>query len=168
MVDPADGLPVVSAVYRKEELFHGPYLAWAPDLTVIMRDLAYITRQGYEFAPTPDALFALPHTHESGSHREMGVVIAAGPSFRVRGRVAAPLNLIDIAPTVLHIQGCAVPASMDGRVAREWLTQGAQGLAAQAGATEAVGPEDAPPAPVWTEQDEAMILRQLRNLGYVE
>ncbi len=169
LVDPADGLPVVSAVYRKEELFHGPHLAWAPDLTVIMRDLAYITRQGYEFAPSPAALFAPPHTHESGSHREMGVVIAAGPSFRAHGRVAVPLNLTDIAPTVLHLQGCAVPASMDGRVARGWLDGAAAGRGAPIGAVDAPGPDAAAPAPpVWTQEDEETILRQLRNLGYVE
>lgn len=166
--DPADGQPVVSAVYRKEELFHGPYLEWAPDITVIMRDLAYITRQGYEFAATPGGLFATPHTHESGSHREMGVIVAAGPSFVQQGRTATPVSLMDVAPTVLHLQGRAVPVAMDGVPLREWLTpeKRAQSPGADGGADGDDGP--AAPTPDWSDKDEATLMRQLRNLGYVE
>lgn len=169
LVDPADGQPVVSALYRKEELFHGPHLAWAPDITVIMRDLAYITRQGYEFAATPAGLFATPHTHETGSHREMGVILAAGPSFARQGRSQTPANLIDIAPTVLHLHGQPVPSDMDGAVLAGWLNTGVQAerTVADEPATISSAGETAV-APEWSDEDEETMMQQLRNLGYVE
>lgn len=169
LVDPADGQPVVSALYRKEELFHGPHLAWAPDITVIMRDLAYITRQGYEFAATPAGLFATPHTHETGSHREMGVILAAGPSFARQGRSQTPANLIDIAPTVLHLHGQPVPSEMDGAVLAGWLTDAGLGEGSLSAAPATSGGETATaPAPAWSDEDEETMMQQLRNLGYVE
>ncbi len=167
--DPADGQPVVSALYRKEELFHGPYLDWAADITVIMRDLAYITRQGYEFADSPDGLFATSHTHETGSHREMGVILAAGHSFAALGRIATPANLIDVAPTVLHLHGLAVQSSMDGALLAQWLTAGAMGDARVATVPSTTGNDaTANPAPEWSDEDEETMMQQLRNLGYVE
>jgi hypothetical protein len=67
LVDPADGRPVVSDLFTREELYTGPYVDEAPDIVVIMRDLAYITRHGYEFARA-GAIFT-PHEGQSGSHR---------------------------------------------------------------------------------------------------
>jgi predicted AlkP superfamily phosphohydrolase/phosphomutase len=167
--DPTDGQPVVSALYRKEDLFHGPHVDWAPDITVIMRDLAYITRQGYEFAETPEGLFALPHTHETGSHREMGVIIAAGPSFAPLGRSHTPVSLMDIAPTVLQLRGCAVPAAMDGAPFSAWYSAARQD-AIRAGDAHVLEADDAAPATAaeWSARDEEALLRQLRGLGYVE
>jgi len=167
--DPADGQSVVSALYRKEELFHGPHLAWAPDITVIMRDLAYITRQGYEFAATPAGLFATPHTHETGSHREMGVILAAGPSFARRGRMPAPANLFDVTPTVLHLHGQPVPGAMDGAVLVDWLNTDARGEANVSDEPTAIsGVGETAVTPAWSDEDEETMMQQLRNLGYVE
>ena len=166
LVDPEDGLPVVSAVYRKEELFRGDNLKWAPDLTVIMRDLAYITRQGYEFAGAGKQLFAAPLTHESGSHREMGVLIAAGPSFTKRGPADKPASLMDIAPTVLHLHGLAVPASMDGAVLQDWLRSDLRQYAVSFDNTRGDLALDGDAGE--SREGDAALWDHLRNLGYVE
>lgn len=172
LVDPADGLPVVSAVYHKEEIFAGPALDAAPDLTVIMRDLAYITRQGYDLAGPDGALFATPHTHESGSHRELGLVIAAGPSFALLGYRADPASLMDIAPTVLHLHDLPVPATMDGSVLTDRLVAGLAERSVRAEGTAdelAAAPAVPRPADAGAEDDgDAVIWEQLRGLGYVE
>lgn len=170
LVDPEDGLPVVSAVYRKEELFHGDNAKWAPDLTVIMRDLAYITRQGYEFTDQPGQLFAKPLTHESGSHREMGVVIAAGPSFAKLGRVQEPASLMDIAPTVLHLHELPVPASMDGTVLAGWLHPkiGRREVRYDNTGDKARGGFARDEGSGRRDEGDAELWEHLRNLGYVE
>lgn len=170
LIDPDDGKPVVSAVYPKEDLYKGPYLEWAPDLTVIMRDLQYITRQGYEYVKNVESLFTPPHTFESGSHRELGVLIAAGPSFAARGRMTSIPSLMDIAPTVLYLHGVPVPSFMDGTVLKEWLAAEKRtcdvmythtppkivsGSINELGIREQAG-------------DDEALLEHLRRLGYIE
>lgn len=167
LVDPADGQPVVSAIYQKAEIFAGPQLDWAPDLTVIMRDLGYITRQGYEFAQTPGDLFATPHTHESGSHREMGVVIVAGPSFHRRGHVPEVVSLMDVAPTILHLQDCPIPSTMDGVVLVDWLAPATRQKEIVY-TTQTIGLPTTLQKEDLSAEDEALVMQQLRRLGYIE
>jgi hypothetical protein len=49
-----------------------------------------------------------------------GILIAAGPAFRA-GALPRQADLLDIAPTVLHLLGVPVPDDMDGRVLTELL-----------------------------------------------
>jgi predicted AlkP superfamily phosphohydrolase/phosphomutase len=121
-MDPADGRPVVSATYTSDELFHGPHTAHAPDLVVVMRDLAYITRHRYEFGDQPNLLFTEPLTHETGGHRLNGVLIASGPGLAQIDGQASEASLMDITPTVLHLLGCPVPEHIDGQVIVDRLT----------------------------------------------
>jgi predicted AlkP superfamily phosphohydrolase/phosphomutase len=162
LVDPLDGLPVVDRVYRKEEIFHGPYTGYAPDLTLIMRGLAYNTRPGYEFSAAPGRIFAEPAHGESGSHRPEGILIAAGPGIAAGGRREAA-SLIDLAPTILHHQGCPVPDDMDGRVLADWLTAGIQPEYIQGAAQRAESG-----AASLSAEDEAEIIARLKSLGYLE
>jgi hypothetical protein len=160
----------VSAIYRKEELFHGDNLKWAPDLTVIMRDLAYITRQGYEFTDRIGELFADPNTFESGSHREMGVVIASGPSFENLGRLPEAASLMDIAPTVLHLNELPVPTSMDGTVRLEWLEPGARKrkIRRDDGSDNGEQQFARDEGSALHGEDDSALWDHLRSLGYVE
>jgi len=164
LVDPEDGLPVVSEVYRKEDLFHGDNVKWAPDLMVTMRGLRYITRQGYEYAG--ESIFASPLTHESGSHREMGVLIAAGPSFAAQGRAPQAASLMDIAPTVLHLHGLAAPSAMDGAVLVNWLSPDAARREVRYDERDEDTTLDGQPGTA--AEGDAALWEQLRNLGYVE
>jgi predicted AlkP superfamily phosphohydrolase/phosphomutase len=119
--DPVDGEPVVSAVYSSEEVFEGPFIDRAPDLTVIMRDLAYVTRSGREFSREPGSIFASPLTQETGSHRLNGILIAAGAGLADNEDRVPEASLMDITPTVLHLLGVPVPNHLDGRVLSEYL-----------------------------------------------
>ncbi|MGC4084406.1 MAG: hypothetical protein QM736_20400 [Vicinamibacterales bacterium] len=51
-------------------------------------------------------------------------LMAAGPDFRARATSAVPTSNADLAPTLLHLLGIAVPASMTGRVIDEGLVSG--------------------------------------------
>lgn len=166
LIDPEDGNPVVSAVYRKEALFAGAHLHLAPDLTVIMRDLGYITRQGYEFSQKGEGLFATPHTGESGSHREMGVLIGAGPSFAKQGRIAKPASILDIMPTVMKLHTGLVPNGIDGTVLTDWLSA-SQGTPSTMAELHELPPQEAGTSLPSTPDDD-LLWKHLRSLGYVE
>lgn len=119
--DPADGRPLVDRVYRREELYSGPYVPDAPDLLVVMRNYAYMTRDGYEgvtgvlLGPPALRKGRLPH---SGNHRPDGVFIMAGPGVQP-GVHLSGASIMDVAPTVLYAAGLPAPAAMDGRVLSE-------------------------------------------------
>lgn len=122
--DPESGEPLVSRVFRKEELYSGPHVTLAPDLIIGWRDYAYFSKkqaerrgQGWFGDELRIEASDYPHT---GTHRLEGTLIMAGPAFRGGGRVSA--SLVDIAPTVLHLLDQPVPEHMEGRVLRETLT----------------------------------------------
>lgn len=167
-VDPRDGRPVVDQVIHRDEAFHGPCIEYAPDLIVLMRDLAYITRQGYEFGDAPGQIFADPVDYESGSHRMDGMLILAGAGVSNHGYKEGA-QLIDITPTVLHLLRCPIPDEMDGRVLDDWLTLPRQVIVSSEEYCDAYTP---PPANTnWAGHDsksEQEILERLRNLGYLE
>ena len=164
LVDPEDGLPVVDRVYRKEELYHGRYLAEAPDLLAIMRGLTYISRMGYEFAGERGVLFREPYTDETGGHRLEGILIAAGPDI---ARSALPERpIVDLTPTLLQLMDCPVPDYMDGKPVDDML----------ADSFRAAHPIAIVPAEIrdrdemtgsWDAAAEADVTERLKQLGYL-
>ncbi|MCJ8211330.1 alkaline phosphatase family protein [Mucilaginibacter sp. RS28] len=50
-------------------------------------------------------------------------LMAAGPAFKKGYASELPTSNVDIAPTVLHLQGLAVPQQMDGRVVYELMNE---------------------------------------------
>ena len=162
LVDPADGLPVVDQILRKEELYHGSHLQDAPDLLVLMRGLRYITRHGFEFGDL-DQVFATPPTGETGGHRRDGILLVTGANVRPD---QWPVNagIEDVAPTVLHLLGCAVPKDMDGRVLTEILDQETASARPVSYCDASGQSED---AGALTAEEEQDLLDRLRRLGYV-
>lgn len=163
LTDPLDGRPVVDRVVRGDTVYHGPALEFAPDLIIVMRDFSYITRQGYEFGRGGGQIFASPLTHESGSHRMDGLLLMSGPQVPPQGSRPEGADLIDIAPTVLHLLDCPVPRGMDGRVLEEWLA--ARGPVRFDNSSD---PEAAPAGSELSAEEEAEMVERLKNLGYLE
>ena len=164
-VDPEDGEPVVSAVYHGTQVFHGSQKAYAPDLVVMMRDLAYITRHGHEFGADGGKVLEPSTTHETGSHRLDGLLIAAGPAIQPRPGAQPETSILDLAPTMLHILDCQIPDDVDGRILRSWLIPSLAGKPrdtfdlreAEHGAVE----DDL------TEAEEEDLVGRLQQLGYL-
>ncbi len=82
-----------------------------PDLHVIIdgyRSVAYpaFAADGRSVARHP--------LSDSGSHRTNGILLARGPAIRPGSIVGA--RLIDLAPTLLHLLGAAIPDDLDGHV----------------------------------------------------
>jgi predicted AlkP superfamily phosphohydrolase/phosphomutase len=165
---PETGQPLVEHVYERDELYHGPNAALAPDLTVVLTDWRYRTIGLHDF--TTNKVIS-PAFGPTGDHRLEGVLIAAGPAFRSN---AAPRDaaLLDIAPTVLHLLGVPVPDDMDGRVLTELLEPATPlssplPILAPAFAAEQTNRSSVPVDSSYTEEEEAAIQQRLADLGYL-
>ncbi len=165
LVDPADGAPVVDAIYNREEIFTGPCEEYAPDLTVVMRDLSYITRKGYEFGNQAGQVFSAPQTGESGSHRYLGMLIMAGAQIAKGSTPSSDPVLYDLAPTILHLLGSPVHSEMDGRVLEEWITTK---YPVKTGKYLCMEENQAPTGQSFSEEDEKEMIERLKGLGYLE
>ncbi len=111
LTDPAIGEKVVDAVFRADKIYDGPYAHVAPDLTVIMRNMSYLSHSRREFASRE--IFATPKTDESGTHRPDGMFVITGKDFR---NDKGPLRseIIDIMPTILMALQSNIPTYVDG------------------------------------------------------
>ncbi len=114
-----DGAPAVDRVWRREELYRGPYLRWAPDLVFVARDYACLGR------PVLGARrwFRDSGADPNGFHRMQGIWLAHGPGVQA-GRRVEGARIADVTPTLLHAMGLAVPDDMDGSVLQDCFEQG--------------------------------------------
>lgn len=114
--DPNTGEPIVHAVYKREDLYHGDFVERAPDIIVWCN---HLYKEG-PFAEGPlvnqvpfDELVQVP-----GSHDEKGIFLAAGPGI-AKGKTIEGANLIDVTPTILHAMELPIPSDMDGTVLKD-------------------------------------------------
>src|SRR5579884_826925 len=117
--DPRTGEKIVRAVYKREDLYHGPYVDRAPDIVVWCEDMYKEgpLAQGPVVGEVPyDELVQVP-----GSHDEKGILLAMGPGI-AKGKVIEGARLIDMPSSILHAMELAVPSDMDGRVLQEMFT----------------------------------------------
>lgn len=163
-----DGRPIVSAVYRREELFDGPELGKIPDLVVEFADYAWLGKGNMRSRSLElwDRVEIEPGSARSyvGSHRVEGVVALAGPSAAQGAPIVAGIE--DVAPTVLHLLGEPVPLELEGRVLEEAIDPGV--LAASPPRLEDVGSVTVGPAEEYSAEESEEVERRLRSLGYVE
>lgn len=117
LVNPQTGEKAVERVFRREDLFVGPMLEWAPDLIISWRDCAYMPTEGDR---NKESIFVerwreYMNWPTSGGHRLEGVFIASGPGIRAGGEIEAP-RIIDLMPTWLACLGEPLPAGLEGHV----------------------------------------------------
>ena len=160
---PETGESLVEKVLEAEELYDGPYLHLAPDLTVVLRDWRYRTIGLHDF--TTNKLIS-PSFGPTGDHRMEGVLIASGPAV-LPGATLAEANLLDIAPTILHLLGVPVPGDMDGRVLAELFDPAVVPPPDRAEEPAATPDAGDPVAVAYTEEEDAAIQQRLADLGYL-
>jgi arylsulfatase A-like enzyme len=95
-----------------------------------------------------------------------GVLIASGPAVRT-GASLDKANLLDIAPTVLHLLGVPVPADLDGRVLSELFEPAIVPPPTRAEAAAAESPAGEPVPVAYSEEEDAAIQQRLADLGYL-
>jgi predicted AlkP superfamily phosphohydrolase/phosphomutase len=179
---PDSNEPVVEKAWRREEIYSGPATSDAPDVIV-----KWGLHRGYSYAFKLSAKsrqlswterldprrkdHSQFFTNKSGSHRDLGILIASGAGIRP-GVAVEGARIIDIAPTVLTLLGVTPPSDMDGRVIKEILTETIAGTcAARDGGPppRAASPEAAPlDSSGYSAEEEEKIAERLKALGYVE
>lgn len=169
LTDPLTGRRLIQGVYRREDLYHGPYMEKAADLwaqwdeSVLGHRLGY-RANGQSFIIEPPPATG-PGPQWYGIHNSAGILIACGPAIKP-GTAVTDATHYDVTPTILYLQGQPIPKDMDGRVLTDIFTQeylsahpvrfsapASTGLSGTAG----LGAEEA-----------RQIEERLRNLGYIE
>ncbi|HSR32216.1 MAG TPA: alkaline phosphatase family protein, partial [Anaerolineae bacterium] len=113
--DPRSGEPLVERVYRREEIYSGPYIDRTPDLIVQPQGWQYMAFGHADFGSNK---LVEPIIGLSGHHRPDGVLILSGEGVKPGTHVEGA-HILDLAPTILHAMGIDVPQDLDGRVLDE-------------------------------------------------
>ena len=109
------GRPILSRIFAGEEVYHGPYASKGPDLHLVLDEYNMIACPLFA---TEGKVITSQIRGDSGCHRSEGIFLAQGPG--IKSGVVLPANQIrDLAPTIMHLLGEAVPQIMDGRVLTE-------------------------------------------------
>jgi predicted AlkP superfamily phosphohydrolase/phosphomutase len=98
-------------IYRKEELYLGPYFEELPDI-VVMPEEGYLDPGDFEWFS--NAIFE-PRTPVSGTHKPNGIFLLMGEGVRQGIELKNP-RIYDIAPSVLYLMDIPIPDGMDGKV----------------------------------------------------
>jgi predicted AlkP superfamily phosphohydrolase/phosphomutase len=168
LVHPETGERLITAVHRRDELFNGPQLEKIPDLIFEFAGYAWAGK-GNLMKRTPtiwDTIKMAESGNEVyvGTHRHEGIVAFTGPSA-AQGEIGT-VNIQDIAPTILHLLGEAVPPDLDGRVLEEMIAPALLDIRppeyAEVGAIEVGAVQN------YSADDLDEIEGRLRSLGYLE
>jgi len=114
MTDPAGGARIVSSVYKRDDVYEGPFIGNAPDLQVGLED-GYRVSWQTSLGGAPAGLVYANLRKWSGDHCSFDYRTIPGTLVLNRTVTSEAIRLIDVAPTVLKHFGLAVPKEMDGR-----------------------------------------------------
>lgn len=164
--DPITGHPVVAAVYRREELYTGPYVVDAPDLIIEpQRDNAK-AEHNFILASHTGTLststifdWSSPYT---ANHALDGILVAYAKD-RIAPLQYLEARIEDIAPTVLAMLGVPIPDTLDGRVLENMFLPGVLPVQYTEGAVDA----EVSDSGVFTANEEQTIRTRLQDLGYL-
>ncbi len=138
-------------------------MQYAPDILFAPRRMEYFGFGEYEFGS--HRVIEAMQRGISGTHRMHGMVLAYGPAVRP-GVVIEGAQIVDLAPTILHVMGVPIPDAMDGRVLSEILADGFRPVQASAQTHSQPGPFGGNGSGL-SEEDERILLERLSALGYV-
>ncbi len=171
--DPRNGKPVINRVYRRDEIFHGPFAHEGADLILDWwsENSLFSTQPSFPEDIEKPALIIREHrpseTSEwGGTHRLYGILVARAPALKTGAEIENP-HLIDLAPTILHLLGVSVPEDMDGSVLvnafrPEFLAE----HPVKSGAASGTSGGDRPSG--YTDEESAKVEERLQALGYIE
>jgi len=98
-----DGEPIANKVYRKEEIYHGPYINEAPDLLVL-------ANPGWDLKGSVAGQDFLRNGPWSGMHTHDNAVFYINRNINTKD-----VNIIDLMPTILKYLEIDTGADIDGR-----------------------------------------------------
>ncbi|KPJ52940.1 hypothetical protein AMJ39_06425 [candidate division TA06 bacterium DG_24] len=160
--DPVTGEPIIEGAYRPEEIYRGPLLVEAPDITFTTRKMSYHPRGELD----GNDLFENPPTGTPALHTLEGILAMSGGPVK-RGTAITGASIIDLAPTVLYLLGIPVPKDMDGKI----LVSAIEDEFVQSHEPEFVEPPEetrAAPERSFSSEEEEQVKDHLRAIGYID
>jgi predicted AlkP superfamily phosphohydrolase/phosphomutase len=171
--DPRTGKPIIARVYRRDEIFHGPFSDEGADLILDWwsEDSLFSTQPSFRKDRKKPPVMIREHrpsedSEWGGTHRLNGILIGRGPALKAAAEVDKA-RLVDLAPTLLYLFGVPVPEDMDGEVLTRAFSS--DFLAAHpVRADNASGTSEAHRQSGYTEEESAKVEERLQALGYLE
>jgi predicted AlkP superfamily phosphohydrolase/phosphomutase len=105
LINPRTGGPAVEEVFRVRSLFPGERSEDLPDLSILWSAEAPIDEVT---SPRTGLIRHSIRELRSGNHRAEGFLLARGPRFK-QGAQESQGHILQIAPTLLHLHGLAMP-----------------------------------------------------------
>ncbi|MBN1580630.1 MAG: alkaline phosphatase family protein [Anaerolineae bacterium] len=173
--DPITGLPVVTKVEKKEDIYNGPFIDSAADLLIHwtyefpVSGLCYTTPEGHRICVVDEG--ERETTVESGSHRQNGILFMYGNPIKEGYHLVGAANIVDVAPTILYLMGQPIPTDMDGHVVFDAFHDSYRQempLRTVDTGTEPVTDHASLPPAAYDEKEQSEVEDRLRALGYIE
>jgi predicted AlkP superfamily phosphohydrolase/phosphomutase len=174
-LDPETGQHVVKKVHKREDLYRGPFVEKFPDLIIewnLDNGYSYMFKNSQRMNGSRMPLRRIDERErkksKSGDHRDYGIFVAFGEHIK-KSKPLQGAELIDLAPTILHLSGLPVPVDMDGRA----LTQIFEDdflINHPVLFAERIAPEASflTPQQDYSQEEEEALRERLRGLGYIE
>lgn len=158
----SDNSAIVEHVYKREEIYKGPYVKDAPDILFLTRDFLYEPARYFEFGS--HALVGPPIRMKSGTHRMNGIFVAAHPGC-IKKSVIEGAEIIDVFSTILYMLDEEIPEYVEGKVLEDIFEADflRNHPVRYAKVTEKKKEEM-----VYSEEEEEKVKERLRNLGYFD
>ncbi len=173
LTDTETGEQVVKQAIKREEIYSGDYLEWAPDILILWNTKYNSITLKDELISgikvRADRSFFEYNRRLSADHTLNGILIAKGPHI-VKNHEIGSAQIVDICPTILHTMGVPVPAHLDGHVLesifqQEYLMHNPvqyQKISVEKSETQ-TATDDA-----YSESEKEDIAERLKGLGYLE
>jgi predicted AlkP superfamily phosphohydrolase/phosphomutase len=114
MADPKTGARIVDAVYKRDDVYKGEFLKNASELQVGLADGYRVSWQSTLGGSPPGLVY--PNMKKwSGDHGSYDYKQTSGTLISSRPIGSEPVDIMDIAPTVLRYFGVPIPPDIDGK-----------------------------------------------------
>jgi predicted AlkP superfamily phosphohydrolase/phosphomutase len=114
MKDPNTGAAIVDAVYKRDDVYKGPFLHNASELQVGLADGYRVSWQSTLGGSPPGLVY--PNMKKwSGDHGSYDYKQTSGTLISSRPILDSAVDIMDIAPTVLKYFGVPIPSDIDGK-----------------------------------------------------
>lgn len=154
-----NGRSLITSIIPREDAYHGPFATKGPDLNLVIDNHNMIACPLFA---TDGKVISQQIRGDSGCHRTEGIFLAHGP--RIKQGVPLPANnILDLAPTIMHMMDAPVPRIMDGRVLSDIFTAPQPVIFDEDSSMDTAVPADHH----LSDSEAAEVEERLRGLGYL-
>lgn len=165
--DPQNGEKIFEKIWKREELYAGPYVSYAPDLILDFGDHPYMANDSLV---TNELFEKVPSNGVGGMHRNDGIIIVQGKGIK-QGVTLDGARICDLAPTILFLMGAEVPDNMDGKILADILISPPIQIQKESHLSDrdkkpTIISEDKNKI-IYSEEESEAISKRLKELGYL-